>query len=222
MFRRNPFVASIEDRHHGRPFAASPTRKGRPTADQSDTARAEAAKRTELKRQKRAMLMDRDHRPAALPVNASAIPDEMRAAPRWCLWGWVWRTERGEWGKVPMRTNGANARSNDPATWCDSAAAVAAYERGGFDGLGFMLGDGWVGVDLDVCRDPATGALCDPARTIVGTLNSYTEVSPTRTGLKIFVRGKKPRGECKSPDNEIEMYELGRYFTVTGIRIEEA
>jgi primase-polymerase (primpol)-like protein len=45
-------------------------------------------------------------------------------------------------------------------------------------------------------------------------LDSYTEVSPTGTGLKVFVRGVLPRGGNR--DDDIEMYDHDRYFTVTG------
>ena len=101
------------------------------------------------------------------------------------------------------------------------------------DGLGFLLGDGWAGVDLDKCRDPESGALTQWALDIVARFDSYTEISPSRTGLKIFVRGSLPEGTggrrrkgfaaykgCPDgPESgEIEVYSATRYFTVTGVR----
>ena len=41
-------------------------------------------------------------------------------------------------------------------------------------------------------------------------LNSYTEVSPSGTGLHIFIRARKPGG--KSCKGGLEMYDKGRYF----------
>ena len=58
------------------------------------------------------------------------------------------------------------------------------------DGVGFVFnGDGLGGVDLDACRDPGTGELTSWAQEVVDDFASYTEVSPSGTGLKIFARG---------------------------------
>src|SRR5206468_7814503 len=92
--------------------------------------------------------------------------------------------------------------------------AVAAYEDGKADGVGIVLGDGLVGVDLDHCRDPETGAIAPWAQTVIATLDSYTEVSPSGTGLHVLLHGESAiSGRRKGP---IEMYADGRYFTVTG------
>jgi primase-polymerase (primpol)-like protein len=53
----------------------------------------------------------------------------------------------------------------------------------------------FAGVDLDVCRNPTTGVLVPWAQSIVRAFDSYTEVSPSGTGVKILVRGK-PRGSA--------------------------
>jgi hypothetical protein len=43
-------------------------------------------------------------------------------------------------------------------------------------------------------------------------------VSPSGTGVKLFVRGKLPPG-ARSRKGDIEMYSTGRYFTVTGAHL---
>ncbi len=50
------------------------------------------------------------------------------------------------------------------------------------------LGDGRCtgGVDLDSCRDPSSGKLLAWAQKFVDQLASYTEVSPSGTGVKVF------------------------------------
>jgi primase-polymerase (primpol)-like protein len=52
------------------------------------------------------------------------------------------------------------------------------------------------------------------AAEIVRRLASYTEYSPTGTGLHVIVRGGLPGGRNRK--GPIEMYDRGRFFTVTG------
>ena len=86
-------------------------------------------------------------------------------------------------------------------------------------GIGFVFtaDDPFVGVDLDHCRDPETGEVEPWAQEIVDELDSYTEVSPSKTGLHSIVNGKLPPGGRRK--GRVEMYEAGRYFTVTGDRV---
>ena len=52
------------------------------------------------------------------------------------------------------------------------------------------------------------------AQEIVQGLGSYTEVSPSGTGLHIIAKGVWPEGANKK--GQIEAYDRARYFTVTG------
>lgn len=117
--------------------------------------------------------------------------------------------------KVPMNPhNGRAAASNNPDSWGTAAQAWAAKKRHNWAGVGyvFTIAAGVVGVDLDDCFD-ADGRLSDEARQIVQMLNSYTERSPSGTGLHILARGSIPHS-IKTPT--FEMYNELRYFTVTG------
>jgi putative DNA primase/helicase len=83
-------------------------------------------------------------------------------------------------------------------------------------GVGFVFteDDPYAGIDIDKCRDSETGEIDPWAWKIVDALDSYTEVSPSGTGLHIFVKATLP-----GPNNRkgpLEMYESGRYFTLTG------
>ena len=53
---------------------------------------------------------------------------------------------------------------------------------------------------------------------IVQQLDSYTEISPSGTGLRIFIRAKLPPKDRKI--GNFECYESGRYLTVTGHHVE--
>jgi hypothetical protein len=143
------------------------------------------------------------------------IPRALRALPRWV----IWRAEvrDGRVTKVPyMATRPtAHAAVNDPSTWGCFADAVAAVHAGYGTGIGIVLGDELVGVDLDHVRDAHTGLVNDEFMFfIVKALNSYTEVSPSGTGLHVLARGSLPPGGRRR--GAVEMYDAGRFFTVTG------
>lgn len=61
----------------------------------------------------------------------------------------------------------------------------------------------------------------------VERVGTYAEVSPSKTGVKIIGRGKIPEGlknrtRKYEVRREIEVYDSGRYFTVTGEKLPEA
>jgi hypothetical protein len=116
---------------------------------------------------------------------------------------------------IPLKRGWRRAKSTDPATWRSYPEALAAHETGRYAGLGRVIvwGEGIVGVDLDHCRSPETGNLTPRAREILEHLDSYSEVSPSGTGVKVWVRVTLERSYVKPG---IEVYSRGRYFTVTG------
>lgn len=154
------------------------------------------------------------------------IPQALRAEPRWVVWRSV--TRGGKPTKAPFRPSGDPAKSTDPATWCSFEEALAASEVGRFDGIGFVLGDGWAGVDLDKARAGNEGPFDPWAQRIIDRLATYAEVSPSGRGVKLFLRGAKPGHRAKltkvpdgGPGAAIEVYDAGRYFTVTGDRLAD-
>jgi hypothetical protein len=149
--------------------------------------------------------------------NFAAIPAELKELERWVNWQFVERD--GKSTKVPLDPNvGQPASSSDPDTWGSYADALARFKSDTVDGIGFQLGDSYIGVDLDDCRDPRTGDIQPRAREIIRQLDSYTEISPSGTGIHILAKGTlPPRGRRKGP---VEIYSDGRYFTVTGCHLD--
>lgn len=98
---------------------------------------------------------------------------------------------------------------------------MARAAADGLAGVGFVFSpdDPYIGVDLDGCRDPITGALQPWAAEIVDALDSYAEHSPTRTGVHLIVRGVLPKSVKAGA---VEAYDRGRYFTFTGRPINDA
>lgn len=149
-------------------------------------------------------------------INPDAIPDALKAIPQWVLWKLEERN--GKATKTPYQAHGALAKVNDPTTWTTYDKALAAYQAGGFSGMGIVLTKetGIVGTDLDKCLNPDTGELESEAARIVSELPTYCEVSPSGRGLRLFGFGTLPQGGRRK--GKVEMYEEGRYLTVTGNR----
>jgi primase-polymerase (primpol)-like protein len=136
------------------------------------------------------------------------IPDELKPFRQW-----VCHRE-----KVPMNPHTtAKASVNDARTWGTYAEAVRAAPA--FDGIGFVFTptDPYCGIDLDHCRDPRTGQLEDWAYQIVQRFDSYTEASPSGTGVHILCHAQLPI--TGGQRGHVEMYVSGRYFTMTGEHI---
>jgi primase-polymerase (primpol)-like protein len=146
------------------------------------------------------------------------FPQAFAALPQWVCW----RLEPGDKGrdtKIPYNPRAGNKASpTSPDTWTSLENAQTALRQHSYTGLGFREA-GIVGVDIDHCIDPATGALNETAAAILEKLApTYTEVSPSGTGLHIFLRGAMPVGGSKNCKSGVEMYAHSRYFTMTGTR----
>ena len=122
------------------------------------------------------------------------------------------------------------ANSTDPSTWGTFEQAVSVIGRkcivgnddGTVEGIGFVFSPPYCGIDIDHCIDSETGEINSKALDIVAEMNSYTERSPSGTGIHIIYKGevhsewKKKQGNALGENTDIEMYQTGRYFTVTG------
>ncbi len=150
-----------------------------------------------------------------------AIPAELRARDQWVRFTLV-PQEGKKPKKVPLRPSGPGAASStDPSTWGDFATAHANIGQDGSVGIGYVFTaeDPYVGIDFDhVLED---GRLHPAVAGLVEDLATYTEVSPSGLGVKVF--GKRehrlPVGfkhKASGPVGEIEWYGDERYFTVTG------
>lgn len=113
-------------------------------------------------------------------------------------------------------------------TWrlFDDAVAYHDSDDTDTDGVGFVVheGDMFAGLDLDDCRNPDTGDLETWAAEVVDDVPTYGEVSPSGTGLHLLGVGVKPdgnnRGDVDDAEGHIEMYDSGRYLTVTGHHVD--
>ncbi len=157
--------------------------------------------------------------PATLRLLPENVPREFMALPQWVCWRWRLRGEK--WRKPPIDpTTGRDANENNPSTWTSFSEAVNAHVMKGLPGVGFVFTppDPFLGIDLDRCRDPATGELDPWADQIVAALDSYSELSPTGRGVHVVVRAALPFVASRRK-GLIELYNAGQFFVMTGHRL---
>ena len=146
--------------------------------------------------------------PKQFPWYPEHVPDELKFGRFWVCC---------DESKVPMVPGTRRrASSTNPKTWRSFSEASRAYNAGRHAGVGRIIAPeagGFVGVDLDHCRDPETRIIDSPALEILQDLDSYSEVSPSGRGVKIWIRASLDRSYVRAG---LEIYRGGRYFVSTG------
>jgi hypothetical protein len=149
-------------------------------------------------------------------LDPDGVPTILRRQRRWVCWNFARQNGKPKPAKVPCIPHRPSERASctDATTWRTFAEAVDAVFGGEADGIEIATGDGLTGIDLDACRDPETGDIEPRARNIIDRLNSYTELSPSGRGIRIFARGTlPPRGR---KNGRVEMYDGNHFLSVTG------
>ncbi|MFG0260514.1 MAG: hypothetical protein ACF8LK_09210, partial [Phycisphaerales bacterium JB041] len=161
----------------------------------------------------------------ALPDDAGGFdplgfPPELRGRDRWVRWRYEVRA--GKPTKVPYDPDERARIDPTDAERClrfEDASGLAASAEYGM-GFAFFAEDGYCGIDLDDCVD-GQGRISPEAQRLVDDFATYAEFSPSGTGVKMFIRGRKPSwAKCKSKSlpgiGEVEIYDQKRFFTLTG------
>lgn len=155
--------------------------------------------------------------PANNLSNWQNIPEELINNSQWVCFMFVDKGKEKP-DKVPYDpSNGWNASTDDPKTWSTFEKAVTSFENKGFDGIGYVFSedDDYCGIDLDNCIK--NGQILPFAHEIINNINSYTEVSPSGTGVHIIIKGKKNGERCRKKG--VEIYDKNQFFTMTGNHI---
>lgn len=151
----------------------------------------------------------------------ACVPAALRDAKQWVCWTYGMRN--GKPTKLPINPlTGAAASVSNPATWGTFEQAIKGrHSFRGMAGVGFVFAadDPFAGIDLDNCV--VDGVVAPQAQAIVNQFTTYTEISPSGAGLKLFLKGKKLTGSgCRVDDidgfSRVEVYDSGRFFAVTG------
>ena len=152
-------------------------------------------------------------------INTSNIPEELKSESFM-----LWRLEQREGRKTKPPINpssGFKGNVQDPKQWTDFDNAMRIHMGGRFrtNGISVVLhpGSELVGLDLDHCI--SDGTFTQDAAEIINRVNSYSEISPSGKGVRIFLYGKLP--EKGRRRGSIECYDEGRHLTVTGNHIPD-
>ena len=114
------------------------------------------------------------------------LPQELKERGAFCLWKYEERD--GSRTKVPYQTNGLCADSSNKVTFTDYAIAVR--HRAAYDGIGIGVFGDICAIDIDSCVE--NGVLSDMAKDIITRMNTYTEYSPSGTGMRILFKASLP------------------------------
>ncbi len=149
---------------------------------------------------------------SSVEFDVTNIPEELKSLPSWVMWKPKWvegkNGKEGKWTKVPYQVNGSKAASTRPAEWNDFKT-VADKAAGTEFGIGFMLGEvsGLIGIDFD------KSLVNEDYLRWIGKFASYTEISPSGNGYRVFGFGEIPDNFNRGG---VECYNSVRFLTVTG------
>lgn len=152
------------------------------------------------------------------------LPEELKRRGLFCAWQAEQRN--GRITKIPYNTlSGQRAKSNDESCFTNFERAAGAS---GYSGIGIGIFHGVCAVDLDHCVDE-NGAVSEKAKEIVKLMHSYTEYSPSGTGLHILFLAENYRYDTDrfyimNHATGIEVYVAGatsKFVTVTGNEIPD-
>lgn len=148
------------------------------------------------------------------------IPYELKELDHWCCFK-IEKVDNGRLTKRPYNPNtNEMAKSNDESTWVSFEDAVTQSVN--YDGIGFFFKAPYVGIDLDKVESEIEQYLEQPdTDNIIGefinVLETYAEISPSGTGIHLITKGElPPRGRRRG---NVEIYDTGRFFTMTGKHI---
>ena len=155
-----------------------------------------------------------------IPLDPASLPDSMRKGTNFVRYKLSQPNRVGRRKKIPyFPAEDRRANITDPSSSGTLDECIANVGKHGTDGVGIVLGtDDLVGIDLDNVRNPETGVITAEAMAIITRFNSYTEVSPSGTGVHIWVRGNLPFGG-KNDGKGHEIYGKDHFIALTGVPV---
>ncbi len=167
---------------------------------------------------------------APVQFNDAKMPEFIKMSKSCVHWQANQHKPGGRFNKVPVNTAGITVNAHDSSNWLSYADVVRTFNPRFHSGIAIDLtGKSFVppgysdplfliGVDIDECVEhysPHSAPILHPdAQAVVQLCNSYWEISPSGTGVRIFFYYKeKIAGKNEKP---YEIYSSGRFLTVTG------
>jgi predicted P-loop ATPase len=149
------------------------------------------------------------------PLFLEKIPNALRKFDRWSPWRAQWNEKRGKWDKIPQVVDNLNYNlsTNKVKSWVSFDHVVKSLDLSKSAGLGFVMTGikGLIAIDLDNCIGEQW------AQDVIAMVNSYTEISPSGKGYRIFAFGDLDT-DWNNHEVGIEVYggNEARFLTVTG------
>ncbi len=166
-----------------------------------------------------------------LEPNFKAIPSQLKILDQWALWRAEPKPrEPGKFKKRPRNLEGVAISKTNPSQLSDFDSARKILEEDEtFTGPGIaLLRNGappgvpvLICIDLDHVRNPETDEIALWAAKLIREIDSYTELSPSGTGVHIWAYGEQPPANRNSnldgiEGQRVEFYGAGAFITVTG------
>lgn len=148
------------------------------------------------------------------------IPKELKEEGLFCLYKMEQR--KGKTTKVPYQVNGCRADPSNRKCFTDFETVKATQQKGGYAGLSIGVFEPYAMIDIDHCVE--NGKLSSMAQEIVELMDSYTEYSPSGTGIHIIAKINKFKFDAtqyyiNNRKLGLEVYVAGttnKYLTITG------
>ena len=146
------------------------------------------------------------------------LPAELIERGAFCLWRYEER--EGKMTKIPYQVNGLRADPSNRASFIDYSTIISHIAE--YNGIGIGLFGDICAIDIDHCV--TGGKMSDMAQDIISSMDTYTEYSPSGTGIRILFRATicafdKDRYYINNRSIGLEVYVAGctnRFVTVTG------
>lgn len=161
-------------------------------------------------------------------VSLKDLPQELKFNALWCCW------KLTEKGKVPFNVlTGQGAKSNDSSTFVSYPVLLQHIHKylkiddngKQLGGVGLGIFRGYSAVDIDHCVDEH-GNISEMAKDIIDYCQSYTEYSPSKTGIRIIfktnVQIDKSQYYINNSNIGLEIYisdMTNKFVTITGNKL---
>ena len=145
----------------------------------------------------------------------SSVPDQMKQVDQWLAFRVTWNPETTHFDKTPLNSKGNVTNDHQGG---ESFATMLEYtKRNPNTVLGFYVRPPFIAIDLDGGVEKEATDITDWASAIIREIGSYTELSPSGTGIHIIGLGTKPGPKSKIGNAEI--YTDKRALTVTSLTV---
>lgn len=161
-------------------------------------------------------------------VSLKELPQDLKLNALWCCWKLTSK------GKEPFDlNNGKHAKSNDPSTFVTYPVLLnhlhqyLKFDENGkqIGGVGLGIFRGFSAIDIDHCVDE-NGNISEMALDIITFCDSYTEYSPSKTGIRIIFKTNtkidKSVYYINNHNNGLEIYisdNTNKFVSITGNKI---